>query len=168
MKKKYWLFHVILIIYALLILSLNFNFSFSILCYHNIKPTAENEYDVFLNQFEKQMKYLYENQYQSLKASEVAQLLKNNEINTHGLILNTIKAKEFLFRNVGIEPITFAYPFGLYNEKVIEYVKNAGFIAAFNIDGKKVTKKTDLFKIPRYIISKKTSFEYFKQIVNLK
>ena len=85
-----------------------------------------------------------------------------------GLLLNTQTAKTVLLKKTGIDPITFAYPFGLYNDKVIEYVKKAGFKGAFTIDRKFANKNTDIYKIPRFIITKDTSFEKFIQIVNLK
>lgn len=236
----------------------NNDFSFSVLCYHNVKEIITNEYDVSLDNFDRQMKYLFENHFTSLFATEVVELLKGNvqkenpeflkknsklialtfddgndgvhlladkvlskyglkatlyiypsiifqkeerkykhymtfnqmkellktanyEIGCHsyyhpymtkedenGLILNTIKAKETLTKQIGIEPKTFAYPFGLYNDQVIKYVKNAGFIGAFTIDKKYITRKTELYKIPRFMITNCTSFEKFVEIVNTK
>lgn len=237
------------------------DFSLTVLCYHNIRIIPKNDYDVSLSEFDNQMKYLYDNNFTTLFASEVVKLLKEETININdknqniydqkenkkyiaitfddgndgvfiyadkilskygfkatlyiypsiifskeknskkhymsfkqiksllktnryelgchsyyhpymtkedekGLILNTIKAKETLFQKTGYEPITFAYPFGLYNDKVIDYVKKAGFSGAFTIDRKFVTKNTDLYKIPRFIIARDTSFEKFIKIVN--
>ncbi len=45
------------------------------------------------------------------------------------LIINTIKAKKTLTQHICIEPLTLAYPFGLHNDKVVEYVNKASFIA---------------------------------------
>jgi peptidoglycan/xylan/chitin deacetylase (PgdA/CDA1 family) len=253
----------------------NDDFSFSILCYHNIKATPSNDYDVSLIDFDRQMHYLSENGFTPLFASEVVDLLKeysdknfanknisqnennnlpsfnkngnsenkkfiaitfddgndgvyiyadkilskyglkatlyiypsiifakerNNvrhymtfkqinkliktgryELGCHsyyhpymtkedekGLFLNTQTAKATLLENTQIEPKTFAYPFGFYNDKVIEYVKKAGFIGAFTVDRKFVTTNTDLYKIPRFIITKDISFEKFVKIVNAK
>lgn len=237
-------------------------FSFSILCYHNVRINPKNEYDVELIQFEKQMQYLYENNFTSLFASEVVDLINENKnirninknkneiittkkyiaitfddgndgvylladkilskyglkatlyvypsvifakkennlkhymtfsqinklINTNryelgchsyyhpymtkedekGLILNTIKAKETLFNQIGFEAKTFAYPFGLYNDKIVDYVRKAGFIGAFTVDRKYVNNTTDIYKIPRFIITNNTSFDKFIQIVNSK
>lgn len=252
-----------------------------VLCYHNIKVKADNEYNVELTEFEKQMQYLYDNNFTSLFASEVVQLLaenknitssnsydkdqnKKNQLNNNlnnnsknsnsnikkyvaitfddgndgvylyadkilakyglkatlyiypsiifskktkrlkhymtfsqiaeliktnryelgchsyyhpymtkedekGLILNTIKAKETLFNQIGFDSKTFAYPFGLYNDKVVDYVRKAGFIGAFTIDRKYVNKNTDIYKIPRFLILKSTNFNEFKKIIdNLK
>lgn len=249
------------------------DFSLTVLCYHNIRIIPKNDYDVSLSEFDNQMKYLYDNNFTTLFASEVVKLLKEKTININdknqncsisdnninnqniydqkenkkyiaitfddgndgvyfyldkilskygfkatlyiypsiifskeknskkhymtfkqinsllktnryelgchsyyhpymtkedekGLILNTIKAKETLFQKTGYEPVTFAYPFGLYNDKVIDYVKKAGFSGAFTVDRKFVTKNTDLYKIPRFIITRDTSFEKFIKIVN--
>ena len=46
-----------------------------------------------------------------------------------------IGSKEVLEKQLGIKCNVFAYPFGLYNEKALELVKEAGYEAAFTVYG---------------------------------
>jgi|GEM_PF-2508161 peptidoglycan/xylan/chitin deacetylase (PgdA/CDA1 family) len=225
----------------------------TVLCYHNIKEIAENEFDVSVEIFDKQMKFIKENNIESLFASEIVEILneknldffknkkyvaitfddgnkgvytyakdilrkynlkatlyiypsiiysaqkgtkKNymifNEIrellntgyfelgchsyyhpymtkeNEKGLILNTIGAKDVLYKETGYVPLTFAYPFGLYDNKVIEYVKKAGFSGAFTVERKNIYEDTDPYKIPRYMITKNTSYKRYIDYFNKK
>lgn len=60
----------------------------------------------------------------------------------------------------------FAYPFGVYNKKTIEYLKEAGYEMAFTTKKGYVTKDSSWYELPRFTISpKNTTFEKFKQIV---
>ena len=60
----------------------------------------------------------------------------------------------------------FCYPFYVYNETTTRQVKEAGFELAFIGGGRKATKTTDKWHIPRYQIVKTTSLDRFIQIVN--
>ena len=60
----------------------------------------------------------------------------------------------------------FCYPFYVYNETTTRQVKEAGFELAFIGGGRKATKTTDKWHIPRYQIVKTTPLERFIQIVN--
>lgn len=230
----------------------NYNINLASLCYHNINDVVSTDYDISTSSFEIQMKYLFDNNFITLTATELIESLRDKikikdlenkkiaiitfddaslgqyekatpiltkygmkatffiypsiiqstekgkhknymtfsqikklaqnpafEIGCHsyyhpymtkedekGLVLNTIKAKSILEKEIGINIKTFAYPFGLYNEKVISYVKKAGFIGAFKIDKGYINEETDNWKIPRFIITSKTSLETFKKIVN--
>ncbi|MCX8058375.1 MAG: polysaccharide deacetylase family protein [Spirochaetes bacterium] len=228
------------------------NFIFPVLCYHNIKLKETNIYDVSLENFEKQIDYLYKNNFKFIFASEIIELLKNNKninkdtkyigitfddgnngvylyakkiflkykikatifiypsiiiarekkenssymsfsqirdlINTgyfelgchsfyhpymtkedeKGLVLNTIKAKNILYSIIGVDQKAFAYPFGLCNENVINYIKKAGFLGAFTVERKYVSIDTYIYKIPRFLITSNINMEEFIKLVNPK
>ena len=46
-----------------------------------------------------------------------------------------VKSKKELERNLGFSVKYFAYPKGTYSGKIIDYVKKAGYKAAFTVDG---------------------------------
>ena len=60
----------------------------------------------------------------------------------------------------------FCYPFYEYNDYAIEQVKKAGFKLAFIGGNKMVTKDTNPYLIPRYVIYKNTSLNYFKNLLS--
>lgn len=61
----------------------------------------------------------------------------------------------------------YIYPYGKKNAKLITVLKKYGYIAAFDVQPNLVDiNKTDLYRIPRYLIHEKTSIEQFKSIVS--
>ena len=58
-------------------------------------------------------------------------------------------AKRKLEKELGTEVRYFAYPKGIYNDKVIKAVKSAGYKASFTVDPGRVSIKNDIYKIPR-------------------
>lgn len=59
----------------------------------------------------------------------------------------------------------FCYPFYEYNDYAIEQVKKAGFKLAFIGGNKMVTKDTNPYLIPRYVIYKNTSISFLKNLL---
>ena len=59
----------------------------------------------------------------------------------------------------------FAYPRGVYNDEVIEILKNNGFKASRTVENGKVNKDDDLFKLKRVSVNSTTSLIQFKAIV---
>ncbi len=60
----------------------------------------------------------------------------------------------------------FAYPFGAYDERIIEVLKFFNYKLAFTTKKGYVTSSTDPYEIPRFTISQKTTFDQFIKIVN--
>lgn len=60
----------------------------------------------------------------------------------------------------------FCYPFYEYNDYALEQVKKAGFKLAFIGGNKMVTKDTNPYLIPRYVIYKNTGLSYLKNLLN--
>ena len=55
---------------------------------------------------------------------------------------------------------TFAFPFGYYNDEVIELAREFGYEACFTVSPGKVTWETDLMKVNRYIIHGNSSANF--------
>ena len=72
-----------------------------------------------------------------------------------------IGSKEVLEKQLGIKCNVFAYPFGLYNEKVLEFVKEAGYEAAFTVYGQQLHPSSPKELLGRYAVeqSKPKIFE---------
>lgn len=61
----------------------------------------------------------------------------------------------------------FAYPYEVYDENTIKYLKDTGYEMAFTIKPGYVTKDLNKYELPRFSISpQKTPFSKFKRIVN--
>lgn len=61
----------------------------------------------------------------------------------------------------------FAYPYGSYRSNTVRLVQQAGYQMGFDNKDGRVTRRTDLFRIPRYTIFQKTSIERFCQDVGI-
>lgn len=59
----------------------------------------------------------------------------------------------------------FCYPFGHYNENCFKVLKDSGFKLAFTVEGGRVTKKANKYKLPRVRISGNTSMSEFAKKV---
>ena len=60
----------------------------------------------------------------------------------------------------------FAYPFGQFNDTVIEALQEAGITMAFTVSPGYVTRDTDPFQLNRFTIYRSTTMARFRQIVN--
>lgn len=65
-----------------------------------------------------------------------------------------------------IPSFTLAYPGGRYNDNIIESIKTAGYTSAFTTQAGYVQKGSNLYKLPRFIISSHVPFQQFQNIVN--
>lgn len=72
-----------------------------------------------------------------------------------------INSKKELEEKLGFKIKYFSYPKGIYDKKMLEAVKKAGYKAAFTIDPHRITKKTDLLVLPRTIIDKTRELSEF-------
>lgn len=61
---------------------------------------------------------------------------------------------------------SFAYPFGHYNDNTIKALKEVGIKLAFTIKNGKVKKGMNKYKLPRVRISRGTSIETYKRLIN--
>ncbi|HRQ90515.1 MAG TPA: polysaccharide deacetylase family protein, partial [Bacteroidia bacterium] len=56
------------------------------------------------------------------------------------------------FGDTGAVVKTFAYPYGIYNNRVLELAAEVGYEAAFTVNGKKTTWDTANLEIGRYVV----------------
>ena len=60
----------------------------------------------------------------------------------------------------------FCYPFGQYNDRAINILKECGFKLAFTTKGGRVYKGSNKYELPRVRMSKTTTLREFKNMVN--
>ena len=60
----------------------------------------------------------------------------------------------------------FCYPMYVYNDKVIDALKEMGYKVAFTGGGYSATRDNDKYKIPRYHIYDSTSLDEFIDMIN--
>ncbi|MEM9480166.1 MAG: polysaccharide deacetylase family protein [Verrucomicrobiota bacterium] len=69
-------------------------------------------------------------------------------------------SKKILEEKFNVPIRTFAYPFGGYNERVVELAKEAGFEAAVTVNGAKASFESEMFELPRYIVHGDTDLNW--------
>lgn len=74
--------------------------------------------------------------------------------------------KDLLKNREIFKPMAIAYPFGRYDERSLEIIKDLDYRLGFTVKPGRITRETDAFRIPRYVISPDTSMERFKSLVN--
>ena len=60
----------------------------------------------------------------------------------------------------------FCYPFGHYNNNAIKALEDSNYILAFTVEGGRVNKNADKFKLPRVRVSDGNSMSYFKKSID--
>ena len=61
-------------------------------------------------------------------------------------------SKAFIKENVGVDPDVFAYPYGKYNQQVVDTLHAKGYKAGLTVNGSKVGFTTPLGELGRFII----------------
>ncbi len=89
---------------------------------------------------------------------------KLNKISDQDELEMEIKnSKDTIEKHIGIPIYYFAYPYGLYNRRVIQEVKDAGYVAALVDNGSNTRIVYRPYEINRYNIG--NDFENFKKVV---
>ncbi|MGH7521338.1 MAG: polysaccharide deacetylase family protein [Gemmatimonadales bacterium] len=60
-----------------------------------------------------------------------------------------VESRDIIQRRVGVTPMFFAYPYGLWNDRVRRAVQSAGYGAAFTLEADRGVKRTDAWALPR-------------------
>ncbi len=71
-------------------------------------------------------------------------------------LAGSIRYLEETFGDTGAVVKTFAFPFGIYNDRVLELAREAGYEACFTVDGKKTTWDADDMTLGRYVVHGRT------------
>jgi peptidoglycan/xylan/chitin deacetylase (PgdA/CDA1 family) len=72
-----------------------------------------------------------------------------------------ISSKKIIEKRLGNKISFFAYPKGAFSNRIKQFVKLAGYKYAFSVLPGRITKKTDLYSIPRTIIDQTHSWYDF-------
>lgn len=64
-----------------------------------------------------------------------------------------LKSRAMLERHVGGKVDLLAWPFGIYNADLMERASAAGYMAAFSIERRPVTRAENRMALPRYIVT---------------
>ena len=60
-----------------------------------------------------------------------------------------VEGRDLISQHTGVTPEYFAYPYGLWNDRVRRAVQAAGYRAAFTLDRGEVVSETDPWRLPR-------------------
>jgi peptidoglycan/xylan/chitin deacetylase (PgdA/CDA1 family) len=67
-------------------------------------------------------------------------------------LVESMRYLEETYGDTGAVVKTFAYPFGIYNDRVLEIAKEAGYEACFTVNGKKTGWEEKDHEIGRYVV----------------
>jgi peptidoglycan/xylan/chitin deacetylase (PgdA/CDA1 family) len=65
------------------------------------------------------------------------------------LLAEVVESREALARNTGVTARLFAYPYGLWDERVRNVAHAAGYTAAFTLNPRAVSRHADPWAMPR-------------------
>ncbi len=74
------------------------------------------------------------------------------------------KPLAILEKRLGIRADMLAWPFGIYDDYLISKAKEAGYKAAFTMDGRSAVPTDNAMKLPRYLLTDANRGKYFEWI----
>lgn len=75
-----------------------------------------------------------------------------------------VESKNFLEKMYKKKIISFAYPHGSYNENTLKLMKETGFKNACTTEERPVTRKTDPYRLPRFMVLDWTGKEFEQKL----
>lgn len=63
-----------------------------------------------------------------------------------------VKSKAILEQRLGGKVDTLAWPFGIYDDQLMQWAREDGYVAAFSIDRRPVTRADKPMALPRYLV----------------
>lgn len=76
------------------------------------------------------------------------------------------RSKEVLDKKLGINVTLLAWPFGIDNDsELMRKAKEAGYVAAFALNGRHAGDDDNIMEIPRYLVSDRDNGRYFAEIL---
>lgn len=63
-----------------------------------------------------------------------------------------VKSKAILEQRLGGKVDLLAWPFGIYDDQLMQWAREAGYVAAFSIDRRPVTRADKPMALPRYLV----------------
>jgi peptidoglycan/xylan/chitin deacetylase (PgdA/CDA1 family) len=76
-----------------------------------------------------------------------------------------VKSKAVLEKRLGAQVDLLAWPFGIYDDFLEKEAEKAGYVAAFSIDRRQVTKSEAIMALPRYLMANGDGVKGFEAIV---
>jgi peptidoglycan/xylan/chitin deacetylase (PgdA/CDA1 family) len=76
-----------------------------------------------------------------------------------------VKPRMVLEKRLGIRPDVLAWPFGIYDDELLAMAREAGYDAAFTIDGRAVTSREQIMALPRFLMTDKATGSTFAAMV---
>ncbi|MBF0558460.1 MAG: polysaccharide deacetylase family protein [Nitrospirae bacterium] len=76
------------------------------------------------------------------------------------------KSKEKLEKELGSAINMLAWPFGIYDDRLVQKAADAGYVAAFTIERRSTAATDKLMTLPRFLMTNKDSGKAFAAIVS--
>lgn len=84
----------------------------------------------------------------------------------HLVTMQLVKSRQKIADELGGEVDLLAWPFGIYDSRLMIKAKESGYLAAFTIEPRAATKSDDLMAIPRFLLTSSTGVEGLAAILN--
>ena len=80
-------------------------------------------------------------------------------------MLQLAKSRTVLEKKAGVEAKLLAWPFGIYDDELIEMAREAGYIAGFTLDRRAVTSRDPMMALPRFLVTDAVSGHAFASML---
>jgi peptidoglycan/xylan/chitin deacetylase (PgdA/CDA1 family) len=80
--------------------------------------------------------------------------------------MQLIKPRTILKQRLGVDVDMLAWPFGIYDQELIDHAVRAGYIAAFSIEQGRAGPSYNIMALPRYLLSNSDRGTAFARIVD--
>lgn len=75
------------------------------------------------------------------------------------------RSKTVLEKKLGIKVTMLAWPYGIYNKELMQRAEQAGYTAAFALNGRHAGDDDNIMAISRYLVSDRDYGHYFEEIL---
>lgn len=75
------------------------------------------------------------------------------------------KSRTVLQNRLGVEVESIAWPFGIFDDELIDMASEAGYIAGFTIERRVVTRRERLMALPRFLVTDSASGRTFSTML---
>ncbi len=79
-----------------------------------------------------------------------------------------VKSKTVLDQRLGLKVDLLAWPFGIYDDDLIKAASEAGYVAAFSIERRPVTRTEKVMSLPRFIVTDADRGDRFERLLPAK
>lgn len=79
--------------------------------------------------------------------------------------MQLVKSKTVLDNKLGVEANLIAWPFGIYDDELIDMARDAGYIAGFTLERRIVTSRDRIMALPRFLVTDSASGRTFTSML---